>query len=525
MPMSFEYIQPDVLLPLFYAEVTSAPEPISPSLKLCLIGHMNRGAVYDEGSGLENTLYILTRTAATDLFGPGSQLEAMYEKARYNAPTAEIWGIACPEDPVDSIRSVGSIQVMHPANALRLGIATMYIAGRKLDINIRAGDTAEAIAKRFQDKINKSRFPVRATGATGLPGSDTITITAKWAGLTGNQIDLTFVGPHGRETANDPGVRMVRWYLELTQPSGGEGEPEAPTTFAAIGDRPFDIFCMAIPGPGAGLGALDAAQDFMDNAAGRWSPTQQLYGHMVCTREDSFANLFAMAETRNDPHMTVLGVQNSIMPPWEWSAALAGVMITHWAAPPELSRPLQTLELRGMYVGADDDSSFDAVERQLLLEQGISTFHVDRDTTCRIDRIRTLRKLNLYGDPDPSWADAITMFQAQYLVRAMRAAITGAFPRAALTTEDSGIPGFASPGMIKMVIIHEYKRLQRLGLVENANYFSQYLIVERDDVDRNRVNVLMRPDMVNQLRVVAVIVETHLELDPTSPLLSVGIAA
>ena len=108
-------------------------------------------------------------------------------------------------------------------------------------------------------------------------------------------------------------------------------------------------------------------------------------------------------------------------------------MVSHWAAPPELSRPLQTLTMQGMYVGDDDDESFSKIERQQLLEIGVSTFHVDPDYTCRVDRVRTLRKNNDWGDPDPSWADAITMFQSMYFVRQIRQAITGAYPRAALT--------------------------------------------------------------------------------------------
>ena len=55
--------------------------------------------------------------------------------------------------------------------------------------------------------------------------------------------------------------------------------------------------------------------------------------------------------------------------------------------------------------------------------------------------------------------------------------------------------------------------------MENVDLFARYLIVERNPSDRNRVDVLMRPDFVNQLRVVAALVETHLELDATDPTL------
>jgi phage tail sheath gpL-like len=208
----------------------------------------------------------------------------------------------------------------------------------------------------------------------------------------------------------------------------------------------------------------------------------------------------------------VMAVLNSAQPGWEWASALGAVMIQHWANPPELSRPLQTLELRGITVGTDDDETFDRLERQALLEIGASTFHVDADGTVRIDRIRTLRKTNAFGDPDASWADAITMFQAMYFVRSMRAYITSSFPRCALSNFPTGINGFTSPPEIRQALIHNYKRLEGVGLVENSSLFDQYLVVERNAIDPNRVDVLMRPDFINQLRVVAVLVETHLEL-------------
>ena len=127
--------------------------------------------------------------------------------------------------------------------------------------------------------------------------------------------------------------------------------------------------------------------------------------------------------------------------------------------------------------------------------------------------MRTLRKTNVYGDPDVSWADAITMFQTQYFVRSMRAHIQSTFPRCALTDVPTGINGFASVQQIATAILHNYRMLEGAGLVENFGLFAQYLIVERDLYDRNRVNCLMRPDMVNQLRVVAALVETHLQID------------
>ncbi|UGY21517.1 hypothetical protein HU675_0026175 [Bradyrhizobium septentrionale] len=52
-----------------------------------------------------------------------------------------------------------------------------------------------------------------------------------------------------------------------------------------------------------------------------------------------------------------------------------------------------------------------------------------------------------------------------------------------------------------------------VGLVENLAAFKQHLIVERDPNDPNRVNVLYPPDLINQLRIFAVLAQFRLQYD------------
>ena len=49
------------------------------------------------------------------------------------------------------------------------------------------------------------------------------------------------------------------------------------------------------------------------------------------------------------------------------------------------------------------------------------------------------------------------------------------------------------------------------GLVENYSAFEQNLLVERDVNDPNRVNVLYPPDLINQLRIFAVLAQFRLQ--------------
>ena len=48
-----------------------------------------------------------------------------------------------------------------------------------------------------------------------------------------------------------------------------------------------------------------------------------------------------------------------------------------------------------------------------------------------------------------------------------------------------------------------YRELEEAGIVENFDQYKADLIVERNANDRNRVDVLAPPDLVNQFRIFA----------------------
>ncbi|MNT86118.1 Phage tail sheath protein [compost metagenome] len=68
-----------------------------------------------------------------------------------------------------------------------------------------------------------------------------------------------------------------------------------------------------------------------------------------------------------------------------------------------------------------------------------------------------------------------------------------------------------TPNVIRGELLAEYAAMEDEGLVENAKAFAANLIVERSATDPNRLNVLLPPDLVNQLRVFAVLAQFRLQ--------------
>ena len=77
------------------------------------------------------------------------------------------------------------------------------------------------------------------------------------------------------------------------------------------------------------------------------------------------------------------------------------------------------------------------------------------------------------------------------------------YPRHKLANDGTSFgPGQAivTPIVIRGELIGAYYALEYLGIVENADAFAEYLIVERSSENPNRLNILFPPDLVNQLR-------------------------
>lgn len=494
MPISFPAIPLPFLPPLYYADIVPGASPIQMQLKLLLIGFKNSSGA----TGANNTPYILSGSEATRLFGAGSMLAAMYAKARAQAPYAEIWGMSLGTGE-GAIAAQGSIKV--PATPAGSGEVLIRIAGYAVRIAVRP-DSAAFQAQRIRNAIN---------AATGLPvtaaldpGDETkVIVTAKFPCSLGAWAWIE------KNLPNVPQPLTASWQVVgMGGVTTGSGSPLVAEGLAALSNQRFDVIAASI-----GVVSRESIVPFMDGIGGRWSPAQQLYGHWFVALPGTLAGLVTYGQGTNDPHCTTLGLPGAAQsPPWEYAAAIGAHATLHWSEPPELSRPLQTLKLRNI-VAPPRSKAFTTGEQNSLLFAGISTFNVNDADEATIGRLVTNRRVNDWGDEDPSWRDAVTMFQTMYFARRMRQAITSTFPRAALTTRDSGIPGFASPGAIRDLYIHEYKLMEAQGLVENSEAFAEALIVERNANDANRIDSLIKPDLVNQLRVVANLIETHLELD------------
>jgi phage tail sheath gpL-like len=482
MSVAFNNIPSNELVPFFYAEINSGGTPYQNSPRVLLIGQKTAAGVAAAAA-----VYgpIQNQAEADAKFGVGSMLSAMYAIARINAPFQPIWALPLA-DPAGAA-AAGSHTYTAPAVT---GAAILWALGRRLVFQVNAADTAAQVATKAAATINGANLPIVAAVDGTTPAK--INVTARHVGALGNGLEITYATDESN-VLNSTNVTVVAM-------TGGNGVPDLATPLASLGDQEYDFLC----GPYSDATSLNSVRDFLNDTAGRWSPIQQLYGHYFTTMFGTLSTLVTFGNTRNDQHVTVVGSQVSPTPPWEWAAAEGALSSLHLSNAPEVSRPLQTLVLGGVLPPRDRSVWWDIPDRQALYADGIGGCKVRVDGLVAIDRFVTTYQTASGGVADATFRDVETMFQMMFLVRYFRTAVSDVHSRQALADENPfNLSQIATPKSIRNTLVHAYNDLVALGVAENADIFAQYVVVERNALDANRVDAYLPVDTVNQLRVFA----------------------
>jgi phage tail sheath gpL-like len=242
----------------------------------------------------------------------------------------------------------------------------------------------------------------------------------------------------------------------------------------------------------------------MNDRTGNWSYTKQLYGHVWAAFRGTVAECQTFGAGYNDQHLSVMGISGTHSPIWSVAAAMAGTSATSIAADP--ARPLQTLPLQGISA-PDVADRFILAERETLLKKGISTYTVNAGKV-QIDRVITTYQTNAYGQADNSYLSVETLYQSAYILRYLRSVITSKYGRHKLAKDGTRFgegQAIATPNTLRAELIAAYEALAYQGIVEDVDAFKKNLIVEINENDRNRVDVLFTPDYVNQLNIFALV--------------------
>lgn len=483
MAVSFSNVPRD-LVPGFKAErrtkrnvgVTGYDKPS------CLVGQMRSSGTATAGVAYR----VLSLTHGWALFGAGSCLGAMCEAYFLNDPRGELWAIGLADNGSGTAAS-GSIALS--GTATESGTIALLFGTRRVEIPVASGAAAADVAADMEDYINAgTNIPV-----TGSTTTATCAITSRHKGTLGNGVKV-YVDP------NIPAPAGLT--VSITQMTSGATNPTA-TGAVAVGEQAFDAF-------GLWLGddtTMDAWEALIE---ARWGSTVLKFGKLFACLGDSVSDLITAGEARDFFAECLFGITGAYSAPYEFAAAAMGACMARLRL--DKAANLRGIHLKGVR-GPDDGANVPVYdELSLMLNAGIAPLNRAANGDVVIERPRTTYKLDETGTADPTYRDIQTAACTEQFLRVMKATCDDAMSGAKLADDDAtfgggGADNIQTPKTVRARINASYAALHRAGMVEDPEGFDAELVVERDEEDTTRLNVVFPPNYVNQYLITGAVVE------------------
>jgi phage tail sheath gpL-like len=495
MTIPFRQIPSNLREPLFYGEVdASHANTAQPNLRALLIGSKTAAGI----AAANVPLISQGVTDAKTQCGVGSILAQMTAAYRRGDAFGEVWYLPL-SDAVGGVAAAGSIAFTGPSTAA--GALSLYIAGELVSVAVASGTTAAQLATTTAAAIN-ANVDLPVTAAVDGVITTQVNITAKNAGVVGNDIDIR-VNYQGTASGEALPAGMTAVIVAM---ANGATNPTLITALANLQDLPFEFIAMAY----TDATSLTAMRAFLNDAVGRWSWQTQLFGRCLIAYRATFGGATTFGGTLNDQHLSALPMNDTPTPMWEVAAALAAQ--TAISVRSDQAQPIRNVVLQGV-LAPPVASRFSLSQRNTLLFDGMSTFGVDQSGQVILHKLITTYQTNGFGSPDNSYLDAETLFNLAGVLRRLKAIVDTKYARSKLAADGTFLqPGsdIVTPNIIRADIIAEYREMEALGWVQQADLFAQGLVVEKDAQNPNRVNVLFPAILIDRLDVFALLAQFRL---------------
>lgn len=484
MPISFNEVPAGIRVPFLYAEFDNSNAVTGAGVQpyKTLMAAQKLAA----GTKAELTKHLITSAEqAKEYFGAGSQLATMAAAYLKVNKVQELHCVAI-DDAAAGVAATGDLTL--GGAATKAGTIKFYIAGKVAQVAVAVGDSLDDIIIALAAVITADSGFVVTAAPNGVT-AEQLDLTAKNKGEAGNDIDLRlnyFIGDELPE-----GLTAV-----ITPMANGATNPDIQEVLDILDDEQFILFTTPYK-DAANLLALET------ELTARFGPLTQNDGYHITGARGSLSELNAIGDARNSQFTTIKRCSGPTNP-YEQSAILAGAIAA--AASIDPARPFQTLALTGILAESESEK-LTLEERNILLNHGIATDKVDAGGTVRIERVITTYKQNPAGANDVSYLDLNTLLTLSYLRYDFRNFWLVKYPRHKLANDGTQFgagQAVMTPKVAKAEAIGRFRLWESLGLVEDIDSFKEQLIVERNSQDVNRLDFLLPPNLINQLRVVGV---------------------
>ena len=490
MTIQFKNVPSNLRVPLFYAELDpSRANTAARAQRSLLIGQKTAGGTLTADVPVIARSQSDSRAAA----GAGSILAGMIDAYRGADGFGELWLLPVADDACGAA-ATATVTFTGPTTAT--GTLFLYIAGQLVRLVIASGQTASQVATTVVAAVAAAiDLPVTAAANAGQ-----VTLTAKNKGECGNDIDVRV---NYRSSAGGEAL-PAGLGATIVAMSGGTTNPSLATGLANLLDKEFDFISCSL----TDATSLAAITTLLNDTAGRWSWSTQVYGHCWIAKRGSAGTAASFATALNNQHLTVIPFNDSPSSPWAWASAFMGAGAV--ALRDDAGLTLQSLTVPGILPPPLASRFSASVRNNTLLYGGCSSWDVDATGTIVIENIVTTYVTNTAGQADDSYLEVETMYLLPFVLRRMRDVVNTKYARVKLADVGTRLlPGrpVVTTDTIRGDLIAAYRQLEAEGFLQDAEAFAANLIVERNSGNRNRVDVLWPAVLINNLRVFALLAQ------------------
>ena len=483
MTITFDNIPTNTRIPFAYIEFSNRSAKQGSSIQDYTVLVLGQKLSSGTKTALE-AVAVTSEPQAREYFGAGSQLFTMLKYFFKQNKTTSVVAIPVADDG-SGVAARGS--VLFAGTATDSGAVYCYIAGTAYRISVSSDDTAEDVCAALVAEINDDVDRI-VTAAVDGTTPEKMNLTARNKGAFGNEIDVRFNYYDDESTV--AGITHT-----ITSFASGAVNPDIADVIAVLDETQYNIIVM----PWTDTSNLNALKTELDD---RWGPERQNDGHAITSKRGSYSDLLTFGDARNNKQETVIG-WNGPTSPWDVAAQVAAEVAKQGSIDP--ARPLQNIALATVLPPSKTDA-FTNAERNLLLYDGISTLKTVGGDVY-LERIISTYQLNAQGADDTSFLSLENKLTLSAMRYDYRTDFYLKYPRSKLANDGTRFgPGqqVVTPKIGKAFAVGKFTQWEERGWVENFTQFKDDLICERSADNPDRLDQLLGPDLMNQLRVLGV---------------------
>lgn len=428
-------------------------------------------------------------------FGSEAHRQALWVFGALGGFYDNMWWVPIPE-PGGAVKA--NEDIVFTSNATSSGTFFFSIGGDFISIAIANGDTPTEIGDKLVTAITANlNGSVTAANALG-----TVTVTAKTAGVNGNQIKLVLNPSRGNESLNPTGTTVTMpgsgGYL-----SSGAGVTDVHDMFFNSSEEDIlgDRFYTQIAGPyndSTNLGY------YKDSWTARKSPDiRRIFNACVGYVKEDYATAFGIPATINSEGISPMWESRSLSPNWELQAAVMGLIM--WSATFDPGRPFKTLSTGIPMEQETGDLSY--AKNDALFRAGMGYFKSVNGSMVAGDLALSYRTTG-GGAPTEEWFDTVSISRRQQKVYDMELLFRSSPYDRSMVADNDSIS--AKTYVIKpKKVISDFAALVDVwaaqGWTKNATTVKASIAAEINATNNSRIDTEITDDPAQALRIIAVL--------------------